>query len=315
MKKEQKIILLLSVIAYGFLLYSFITQNLWVLLISIVVSAVLLICFAIAQYSDDGDIESDMLIEDYKNKLKALDEEKEKLEAKVKEKEAFVLTASTRIDKAEAEVESLKKSHEENTKKAVADAVADAEKRAREEGRAEGLKEAEENEDKLLAGLIPKAASEAGDLIDIGELCSQTIEEFESFAERAQVTLKLNKAGNDIKVKADRERLRVMFRNIIDNSIKYMNKSGSLVITISTIGSDIFVVLKDNGEGLDSSETEHIFELNFQGSNRISGNGLGLAQAKAIVDYYGGTIYAKSNQGSGMGIYVQLPSGRSDNNE
>ena len=40
---------------------------------------------------------------------------------------------------------------------------------------------------------------------------------------------------------------------------------------------------------------------------RISGNGLGLTQAKAIVEYYGGTIYAKSNTGNGMGIYIQLP--------
>ena len=99
----------------------------------------------------------------------------------------------------------------------------------------------------------------------------------------------------------------ILFRNIIDNSIKYMKRAGSLVITISTIGDDIFIVLKDTGEGLPEEETKHIFELNYQGSNRISGNGLGLAQAKAIVENYGGTIYAKSTEGNGMGIYIQLP--------
>ncbi len=98
-----------------------------------------------------------------------------------------------------------------------------------------------------------------------------------------------------------------MFRNIIDNSIKYMQTEGSLVITISAIEDDIFIVLKDTGKGLDESETKHIFELNYQGSNRISGNGLGLTQAKAIVEHYGGTIYARSPAGSGMGIYIQLP--------
>ena len=66
--------------------------------------------------------------------------------------------------------------------------------------------------------------------------------------------------------------------------------------------------MKDNGAGLSASETEHIFELNFQGTNRISGNGLGLAQARAIVEYYGGMIYARSSVGSGMGIYIHLPS-------
>ena len=98
-----------------------------------------------------------------------------------------------------------------------------------------------------------------------------------------------------------------MFRNIIDNSIKYMKKAGTLVVTISTIEDDIFIVLKDTGNGLPENETKHIFELNFQGSNRISGNGLGLTQAKAIVEHYGGTIYARSPKGSGMGIYIQLP--------
>ena len=108
-------------------------------------------------------------------------------------------------------------------------------------------------------------------------------------------------------VKASRGRLRILFRNIIDNSIKYMNRSGSLLITISNIGDDIFIVLKDNGNGLSEHETKHIFELNYQGTNRVSGNGLGLTQAKAIVDYYGGSIYAKSMIGRGMGIYIQLP--------
>jgi signal transduction histidine kinase len=86
-----------------------------------------------------------------------------------------------------------------------------------------------------------------------------------------------------------------------------MQKSGVLVITISNIGTDIFIVLKDNGLGLNETETGHIFELNYQGSNRISGNGLGLAQSKAIVDCYGGTIFAKSTHNQGMGIYIQLP--------
>ena len=98
-----------------------------------------------------------------------------------------------------------------------------------------------------------------------------------------------------------------MFRNIIDNSIKYMQKAGTLVVTISAIEDDIFIVLKDTGKGLPENETKHIFELNYQGSNRISGNGLGLTQAKAIVEHYGGTIYARSPGGNGMGIYIQLP--------
>lgn len=133
------------------------------------------------------------------------------------------------------------------------------------------------------------------------------MEEMMPFSRNAGIQLLLSSANEVLMVRADAAYIRILFRNIIDNSIKYMHRNGTLVITVSPIGDDLFIVLKDNGEGLPSTETNHIFELNYQGSNRVSGNGLGLTQAKAIVEYYGGTIYAKSNSGNGMGIYIQLP--------
>ncbi len=145
------------------------------------------------------------------------------------------------------------------------------------------------------------------EIIDIISIAKETIDELNDFARSAGIVIHISTSDDKLLVSANRSRIRIMFRNIIDNSIKYMNKSGVLIVTISNIDDDIFIVLKDNGAGLSEDETKHIFELNFQGSNRISGNGLGLTQAKAIVDYYGGTIYAKSNIGRGMGIYIQLP--------
>lgn len=143
--------------------------------------------------------------------------------------------------------------------------------------------------------------------IDIIKIAGDTIEELKDFAREVGINILISTSDESLLVRGNISRMRIMFRNIIDNSIKYMNRTGNLIITISNIGDDIFIVLKDNGNGLSEDETKHIFELNYQGSNRISGNGLGLTQAKAIVDYYGGTIYAKSNIGRGMGIYIQLP--------
>lgn len=136
---------------------------------------------------------------------------------------------------------------------------------------------------------------------------NSVIQEMSSFCASSGIQVQLSTGSSEIPIQASKNYLRILFRNIIDNSVKYMQRSGSLVITISPVGSDLFIVLKDNGAGLPAQETTHIFELNYQGSNRISGNGLGLAQAKAIVEYYGGTIYAKSSAGCGMAIYIQLP--------
>lgn len=143
--------------------------------------------------------------------------------------------------------------------------------------------------------------------LNIIALTDSVIQEMSSFCARCGIQVQLSAGGSEIPIQASRNYLHILFRNIIDNSVKYMKRSGNLVITVSLVGSDLFIVLKDNGAGLPAEETTHIFELNYQGSNRVSGNGLGLAQAKAIVEYYGGTIYAKSNAGSGMAIYIQLP--------
>ncbi len=143
--------------------------------------------------------------------------------------------------------------------------------------------------------------------VNIIEVAKSVAREFHDDAAKAGLNIQISSGEENLLVRGDQNLLRILFRNIVDNSIKYMNRHGSLIITVSSIGDDIFVVCKDTGEGLSSDETEHIFELNYQGSNRISGNGLGLFQAKAIVSFYGGTIYAKSRPGSGMGIYIQIP--------
>lgn len=162
-------------------------------------------------------------------------------------------------------------------------------------------------DESFMASLLPPITGEQSEMVDIIRITQDTIEELRSFAIKSGIDIRLTNEKSEIFVKANRERLHIMFRNIIDNSIKYMGKRGFLQITVSNIDDDIFIILKDNGYGLSSDETSHIFELNYQGSNRISGNGLGLTQAKAIVNYYGGTIYARSTKGNGMGIYIQLP--------
>ena len=161
----------------------------------------------------------------------------------------------------------------------------------------------------LLSELLPQEETPVD--LNIIDVVNKVMEEMAPYGRRAGIQLLLSSASDRLMVRADASFIRILFRNIIDNSIKYMHRNGNLVITVSNIGDDLFIVLKDNGEGLPTNETDHIFELNYQGSNRVSGNGLGLTQAKAIVEYYGGTIYAKSNSGKGMGIYIQLPaSGR-----
>ena len=158
-----------------------------------------------------------------------------------------------------------------------------------------------------LSSLLPPINESETATVDIIAIAGEAVNELNESAREAGLAIHISTAAESMMVKASPTRMRILFKNIIDNSIKYMKRAGSLTITISNIGSDIFIVMKDTGEGLSEKETDRIFELNYQGANRISGNGLGLTQARAIVNYYGGTIYARSNVGAGMAIYIQLP--------
>lgn len=158
-----------------------------------------------------------------------------------------------------------------------------------------------------LSSLLPPVSESETATVDIIAIAGEAVDELKESARDAGLAVHISTAAESMMVKASPTRMRILFKNIIDNSIKYMKRAGSLTITISNIGSDIFIVMKDTGEGLSEKETDRIFELNYQGANRISGNGLGLTQARAIVNYYGGTIYARSNVGAGMAIYIQLP--------
>lgn len=300
MSNGQKTLLGCSILSYLLVLYSFFRFDLWLILIFFIIHSLVLLSLAFLFWRSNLE-DNDLIEQQAKYQKRAIENEKraeelnDKLAAQTRlsaAKDAELTTARSRIAELEQQVSEL-----QNTQMERAIEVQTI------------LADRDETESREYEALLPPIEPDESpnETINILQIAQDTISELSSFADAAEIKILLSAPENDLLVKANKGRLRILFRNIIDNSIKYMRRSGTLIITISNIGDDIFIVLKDNGNGLSEHETKHIFELNYQGSNRISGNGLGLTQAKAIVDYYGGSIYAKSMIGRGMGIYIQLP--------
>lgn len=289
MSREQKITLILACVFYAATVFGFFYFSLTLIVLLFMAATISMTYFAYLCYKAHNDYTGAEHLQQEIGLLKA------EIEQKNKEFEAVI------NDKNE-EIERAKQSIEELTEKAES-----AEKSSREaqEELSRNAK-AQKTMDNLYESLLPPDDEDAAD-VDIIAVARRAIAELDEDAKAVGLKVTISSAVEKLIVHASAKRLLIMFRNIIDNSIKYMKKAGTLVVTISTIEDDIFIVLKDTGNGLPENETKHIFELNFQGSNRISGNGLGLTQAKAIVEHYGGTIYARSPQGNGMGIYIQLP--------
>ncbi len=105
--------------------------------------------------------------------------------------------------------------------------------------------------------------------------------------------------------------IKQVFRNILDNAIKYSPEGGLIVIRGEERQSDVVIMVADQGIGISPEDLIPLFERYFRvrsvASLHIPGTGLGLPIARAIVEGHGGRIWAESNLGEGTTVYFTLP--------
>lgn len=122
----------------------------------------------------------------------------------------------------------------------------------------------------------------------------------------ARVSVTQNFPEQEVLVNADREQLRMAFKNIVKNAVEAMDGKGTLTVTVGgTVGSQVEVSFVDTGPGIAMEDLEKIFQPLF--STKAKGIGFGLSIAKMVVDKHGGTIEAKSEPGKGANIIIWLP--------
>ncbi|MBS4096829.1 MAG: CHASE2 domain-containing protein [Sulfuricella sp.] len=109
-------------------------------------------------------------------------------------------------------------------------------------------------------------------------------------------------------VRGDKELMRIVLANLIDNAMKY-SPDGGLIRVEGRIDADIAEVrVIDSGIGISAEALPHIFEQYFRADNtKQSGAGLGLYLVKEIVERHGGTIDATSQPGRGTTLCLRLP--------
>jgi len=105
---------------------------------------------------------------------------------------------------------------------------------------------------------------------------------------------------------ADREKLKISFRNILINSIEAIHKKGEIKIKLWKDKDWINIEISDTGEGIKKEFLEKIFEPYF--STKEGGTGLGLSIAKKIIEQHDGEISIFSEIGKGTTTLIRLPS-------
>ena len=109
-------------------------------------------------------------------------------------------------------------------------------------------------------------------------------------------------------VYGDRNRLRQVFINVIDNAIKYSEKGG--LVTVQAILADenkIEIEVSDTGCGISPEDLPKIKTKFFRANHNKRGSGIGLAVADEIITMHSGTLEVFSEQGMGTTVVIMLP--------
>ncbi|HJV45827.1 MAG TPA: HAMP domain-containing sensor histidine kinase [Bacillota bacterium] len=131
--------------------------------------------------------------------------------------------------------------------------------------------------------------------------------------EYEKVNIKLvlmNELKGTVMVSIDRERLKRVIQNILDNAKKFMEKVDRRVdIILRETRTSAIIEIRDNGKGILKNDLPHIFERFYRADparQSADGSGLGLAIAKQIVEGHGGKIWVVSTIGEGTRMMISL---------
>jgi signal transduction histidine kinase len=164
----------------------------------------------------------------------------------------------------------------------------------------------------LLAKLDSIAVARSFQPVRLDELLADCVKKMKPIADAKNVTLSLT-VEEAVEIKADEDKLRSAFLNLIDNAIKYSQDAGNVDIVTRSTENGVEVSVRDQGEGIEEAELKNIFERFHRAASsrsRHDGNGLGLAIVQLIVGLHNGELTVESRPGKGSTFRIFLPNGK-----
>ncbi len=150
----------------------------------------------------------------------------------------------------------------------------------------------------------------------IQELVKEVFETLSLKAETRNIKCSIKKGcESPLTVYADKEKISQLLQNLIENSIKYGKRGGSILASMyQTDGKHILIEISDDGIGIGEKYLPRIFERFYRTEEGrtidVTGSGLGLAICKHIIEAHGQTIHVRSTEDVGTTVGFTLDSRR-----
>lgn len=170
---------------------------------------------------------------------------------------------------------------------------------------------------RLVEDILSLSQFEAGaarlvmDDVNLARLIRQVVEDMQASADEKNIDLRLSLPPKVPTLRGDKDRLAVVFTNLVGNAVKYTPSHGTVEVTCEPGDKRLRILVKDTGIGINRTEHEKVFEKFYRSNDeqvsRVPGTGLGLALAQEIVRAHGGTVELESELGKGSTFTIVLP--------
>lgn len=147
------------------------------------------------------------------------------------------------------------------------------------------------------------------DKINVEELVGEIFEDSHEKTPKNKFTVNFEESFP--RVEADREKIKKVIRNFMDNAIKYSPPKGEISISGRVLEDEIEISVEDHGNGIPEDQLHKVFEKFYRVDDEINrknpGTGLGLAISKSIIELHGGIIWAESELDKGSRFVFTVP--------
>ncbi|WP_162523121.1 ATP-binding protein [Clostridium estertheticum] len=147
------------------------------------------------------------------------------------------------------------------------------------------------------------------DKIDISQILKNIIMEFQPRAQKSGITLIYN-TEETVFIDGDKNRLKQVFINILDNALKFSSRGGVVYIGQVEEKESLTITISDKGIGISEEDLKSITKKFYKGNSKKSGSGLGLAISNEIINLHKGDLVVSSDYGNGTKVEVKLPRNR-----
>ena len=145
------------------------------------------------------------------------------------------------------------------------------------------------------------------DTIDIIAELTETVLIYQERARFLGITLNYYEPEMVPFVYGDKNRLRQVFINIVDNAIKYSDKGDTVSVEAYEQNNEICISVSDTGMGISKEDLPKIKTKFFKANHTRRGSGIGLAVADEIISRHNGTLTINSEEGIGTTVMITLP--------